>query len=1080
MKEIKEYINELEKNIRLENATEHTHRPALKSLLESIDTDLMAINEPRRTKVGAPDYVVFRGNTIIGYIEAKDIGKSLDDVEETEQLKRYLGSLDNLILTDYLEFRWYVQGIHRMTVKIGKKERDNKIKVNKDNISSLKELLDAFLAYEAPVILNAEQLAAKMAAYSRLIRDVIIKIFDTESTNIGFLHQQLEGFREILLRDLTPSQFADMYAQTICYGLFASRFNSDTKEVFTRKNAGYNIPRTNPFLRKMFNHVAGPDLDDRIVWIVDDISKMFNSIDIKELLKNFGKSTGQSDPVLHFYETFLAAYDPNLRDIRGVYYTPEPVVTYIVKSIDIILKRDFKLTEGLADASTVPVTKLSRSKGEKRKTIDVHQVQIFDPATGTGTFLHGVIKHIYQSFKDNKGLWSGYVSQHLLPRLYGFEILMAPYAVAHMKLGMLLSELGYKFDTDERLRVFLTNALEEPHEITGLNLFTHWLAEESNSASEVKTHAPVMVIVGNPPYQMNSSNNGEWITKLLRGRDIYTEKSLEKTIKDPKKLLADYYKVDDKPLGESNPKSLQDDYVKFIRLSQWRIERTGYGILAFITSHTYLEGVTFKGMRQSLVKTFDDIYVIDLHGNSIKREVSPDGSKDENIFDIRQGVAIVIFVKKKRSTKIAKIYHKHLWGKRQDKYEWLNNNDISSTDWQTIRPISPNYLLSPRSNITETEYNTGWAINEIVPLHSHGVTTDRDHLVVNFKKEKLVTRIESFINPKNTDEEIREKYFGHVRGRNGRLPGDTGEWNLSLQRKAMYNDLNWRDCFEKYSYRPYDNRYVFYNANAIGRGRRNVMKHMLVDENQAIVIGRQGMVTGSTNWDVIFSSKNIVDKNLFRRGGSTVFPMFIYRDESLLHENNKTANLSSEFIKIIEKKLNLKFILENGDLSTTVSTDNVFQYIYALLHSTAYRERYADFIKADFPKVQITSNKHLFSEICKFGKCLLELHIENNPSKVLCTFPEEGNQLVETVKYTNSKVWINDKQYFDNVSLEVWDYTVGGYNVCNRWLKERVGYTLDYNELTTYMKIVSNISCTNDIMRSINDLIDKNGGFPLN
>lgn len=450
---MKQYLKNIERALVAGNATEHTHRPALKELVQSMAEGITATNEPKRVKCGAPDFIVTRGETPLGYIEAKDVGEPLDKIEHSEQMRRYRESLGNLILTDYLEFRWYVRGQPRLTARLAKVGANGKLRVEKDGEKQIAQLLNAFLHARVPTVASPKELAMRMAALARLIRDTIRRAFEDEDKG-GSLHQQMEGFRKVLLHDLTTEQFADMYAQTICYGLFAARCNARGGKRFTRQHAAYDLPKTNPFLRKMFSHIAGPDLDDRIVWAVDDLAELLHRTDISAILQDFGKRTRREDPVVHFYETFLAAYDPALRETRGVYYTPEPVVSYIVRSVDHILKTDFGLPEGLAHAGKIKV----KSRDGKGKS-EVHKVLILDPAAGTGTFLYNVIDHIYESFKGNRGLWSGYVSEHLLPRLFGFELLMAPYAVAHMKLGLQLAELGYDFKADERLRIYLTNSL---------------------------------------------------------------------------------------------------------------------------------------------------------------------------------------------------------------------------------------------------------------------------------------------------------------------------------------------------------------------------------------------------------------------------------------------------------------------------------------------------------------------------------------------------------------------------------------------------------------------------------------------
>jgi len=627
---LKTYLAAVEQAHRAGNATEHTYRPAFKALIEALaGHGVTAVNEPRQIDCGAPDFIVVRGTVPLGYIEAKDIGIDLGKVEKSEQLTRYRESLGNLVLTDYLEFRWFLDGELRLTASLPGPDKNGRIRWSDNAASEVAQLLEQFLVADIPLKSTPHDLATRMAKLAQLIHGLITQAFRSEQGE-GELHAQFEAFRKVLIESLTIEQFADMYAQTLAYGLFAARCNAPAAG-FTRQSAASQLPRTNPFLRKLFNSIAGPDLDPRVSWAVDQLAELLARADMSAILEDFGRRTRREDPVVHFYETFLAAYDPKMREARGVYYTPEPVVNYIVRSVDGLLQREFGLKEGLAHAGKVRWKSLkaetSHGKRKSSTTIEekeswVHRVQILDPATGTGTFLYAVIQKIRERFEGNAGAWPGYVAEHLLPRLFGFELLMAPYAVAHMKLGLELEQSGYDFSSNERLGVFLTNSLEEAHEKTGLPLFTQWLADESQAASRIKRDVPVMVVLGNPPYSGHSANKGEWIEDLM-----------------------DEYKQSAELKKPAQAKWLSDDYVKFIRFAQWRIEQTGHGILAFITNHGYLDNPTFMDMRESLLKSFDAIYLYDLHGSSKKKERALDGGKDENVFDIQQGVAIGIFVK---------------------------------------------------------------------------------------------------------------------------------------------------------------------------------------------------------------------------------------------------------------------------------------------------------------------------------------------------------------------------------------------------------------------------------------------------
>ena len=1086
MTAISDYLKKIEKAYTAGNATEHTHRPALKELIESMAAGITATNEPRRVKCGAPDFIVTKKQTPLGYIECKDIGKSLAEVERTDQMKRYRESLSNLILTDYLEFRWYVGGQYRLTVQLAA-VADGKIKPVKNAEQALQELFSTFLTTSIPTVNSPKDLAVRMAALARLIRDIMKAAFNEENLTGDEpdpLHEQLDGFRKVLIHDLSPEQFADMYAQTICYGLFAARCNADSSERFTRQNAGFDLPKTNPFLRKMFDYIAGVNLDERIVWAVDDLAELLHHTDMEAILKDFGKHTRQEDPVVHFYETFLAAYDPKMREARGVYYTPEPVVSYIVRSIDHILKTDFKLQDGLADA-----TKIKVSQTTSKKKIDVHKVQILDPATGTGTFLYGIIDHIYNDFKDDKGMWSSYVSQHLLPRFFGFELLMAPYAVAHMKLGLQLKQSGYDFKSAERLRIYLTNTLEEAHAMSGLPLFTQWIAEEANAASDIKKDAPVMVVLGNPPYSGHSANTGEWISNLLRGNDTQTG---QKT--------GNYFEVDGQPLGERNPKWLNDDYVKFIRFAQWRIEQTGYGILAFISNHGYLDNPTFRGMRQSLMQTFDDIYILDLHGNSKKKERCPDGSEDKNVFDIQQGVAIGIFIKRTSSkTGLATVRHSDLWGKRElfekvndenklvgGKYHWLAENDTKTTSWSQLLPQSPMYLFVPQDMSMKAEFDNCVSISEIFKVNNVGIVTSRDSLTIHLSKEAAWFTINDFVSL--AEEVARDKYH---------LGTDAIDWKVIRAQNDLKQSGISKEKIATILYRPFDDRYTYYTGNSGGfhcRPRSDVMRHILAGENLSLIFMRQ--VALQAKYSHFLVTNHIVDNRAFysNKGIMNIAPLYLYKTDKtngMLFEDtfateNRKHNLSTKFTEDFAAQLKMKFMSDGkGDRKNSFGPEDIFNYMYAIFHSSTYRSRYAEFLRMDFPRLPLTSNPELFRKLCLLGDELVSLHLMEKQGKKITGYPVTGDSAVETVRYTEpqcetrGRVWINSTQYFDGVPKEVWEFHVGGYQVCAKWLKDRKGRKLTYDDLTHYQQIVSALAETIMLMKNIDAAITASGGWPI-
>ena len=1086
------YLTTLQKDLARGNATEHTHRTALKILIEELYPEIIATNEPKRIKSGAPDYVLEKGETPIGYIEAKDVGVSLDKTEKTEQLGRYFEGLGNLILTDYLEFRWYVEGEHRQTVKLAS-FNNNQVTLDNNALEGFELLLSGFMEATVPTISSPQALAKKMASLAKQIKYSIIKAFDSEDLTDDEpdpLHDQYDAFKEILLKDLTEQEFADMYAQTITYGLFAARTSPTFEPPFTRYKASHDIPKTNPFLQEMFRQMAGPDLPVSLDWIVDDLVNLLAHADIDSILSDFGKRTRTEDPVVHFYETFLAAYDSKMREARGVYYTPEPVVSYIVRSVDHILKTDFGLGDGLADTSKVKVKESEaktldergRKKSYVRKYKDVHKVQILDPATGTGTFLHGVVDQIHETVSQNygDGAWSQYVGEHLLPRLHGFELLMAPYTVAHMKIGLQLQELGYDFSGRERLGIYLTNALEEAQEFPSLPLFGQLIARESQDAGQVKGDSPVMIVLGNPPYSGVSSNNGAWISDLLKGKDVKSRNSKGKP--DAYDVVENYFEIDGKPLGERNPKYLNDDYVKFIRFSQWRIEQTGYGVLAFVTNNGYLDNPTFRGMRESLFKTFDKIYIFDLHGSAKKQETTLEGLNDKNVFDIQQGVSVGIFIKTTSNSTKTKVYRADLLGKRTEKYNYLWEENISTTDWTELNPQAPWYLFAPLDESLIPELDECWQTSQIWLQTTSGIKTHRDHFVVSFEEEELMRRINDFRNLEISDSEISGTY---------RLK-DTSSWKLNDSRKHLASLENADSHLIQYTYRPFDNRHYYHHEYVVDRPRSEVMNNVVNMKNFVLGLGRQGLAVNDDSWSLVTISKKPIDTNVYRRGGVNVFPLYLYSDLTNLFDqstdgtNGRKPNLNPEFIEDVSKRIKLVFIEDGqGDLEENFGPEDVFYYIYAIFHSPNYRERYAEFLNIDFPRLPLTSNLALFRSMVALGQELVQHHLLEQTKSIGVRFEGEGDNVVDKLSFkledesNLGRVYINKTQFFSGVPSEVYEFYVGGYQVLNKWLKDRKGRELSFDDLKHYQNIVGSLSETIRLMTEIDVTIEVNGGFPI-
>ena len=972
------YLDEINKKLKTGKATEPTYYPALQYLIES-QHNVQAINQPQRVKCGAPDFIIEKNKIPIGYIEAKDIDTNLAQVEKSEQLERYLSSLNNLILTDYLTFKWYINGKHRDTVKIGEKVSNRIIPIPKKE-NEFEQLISSFLSVAAPTITTAEELAKNLANKTKIINTSILKTFELNDSDSQWLHKWLKAFQDVLLKNLKKEEFSDMFSQTLTYGFFAAWIHDNDKIEFSRFSAAKILPKTNPFLRKLFAQFVQKDMPDTIDWAVDEIVEILKHTDRKKILQHFNIGNRKDDPVVHFYETFLSAYNPKLKEMRGVYYTPQPIVSYIVKSTDLILKKHFKKEKGLADDETL----------------------ILDPATGTGSFLFKVLEQINSNFKHNKGIWNSYVSDKLLKRLYGFEILMAPYSVAHLKLGMQLQDTDYNFKKDERLAVYLTNTLEEAAKKSQQLLF-EWISDEANKASDIKKDKPIMVILGNPPYSGESANKGKWINNLLRGSDLITGKS-----------VSNYFKCDGYPLKERNSKWLNDDYVKFIRFAQWRIEQTGYGVISFITNHSFLENITFRGMRESICQTFDEIYILNLHG-SVRKKQQIKKCKDENVFDIQQGVSINFFIKKRTESsrkKKAKVFRSDILGARSQKYDFLSKNTINNTQWTEVKPVSPYYFFKIQDHNLWSEYNVSWKISDIFYSKSIGIVTARDSLTIHFSAKEAWNTVQTFSSL--TAEEARHKY---------NLKKDSDDWQIALAQKDLKNSRLLKENIHAICYRPFDKRFTYYTGQSKGfhcRPREKTMKHMLSKENIALNICRQ---TNTEKWSHVLVTDNLTEAcYISNKTREVSYTMPLFRDGN---EITSSVNLKTDLINALEKAYKARF-KETGlsKTSNEFTAKEVFYYIYAVLYSNSFRNKFGSVLKIDFPRVPFINNKRVFKKLSGFGEQLVSYHTLNNKTKSKVNFPEKGSNIIDKIKFNKSEAWINKNQYFNGVSLNVWNFNL--------------------------------------------------------
>ncbi|WP_202392089.1 type ISP restriction/modification enzyme [Pontixanthobacter gangjinensis] len=929
-------------------------------------------------------------------------------------------------------------------------------------------MLQARLAEFASItplsVTSSKRLAELMAGKAALIKEIMgnALVADMKAKGAGFgstdLIGQYEAFKANLIHDITVAEFADIYAETIAYGLFAARLHDESLDTFTRTEALDLLPKSNPFLRALFVYIAGPNLDERLRRVVDDLCAVFLAADMEQVLRHFGKVTKREDPFLHFYETFLAEYNPAKRKARGVWYTPEPVVNFIVRAVDEVLKTEFGLADGLADTSRISVdwdTGQNDPKTGKPATIkkEVHRVQILDPATGTGTFLAEAVKLIAERVKGiAPGQWSNYVENDLIPRIHGFELLMASYAMCHMKLDMILTGLDYKpSDKPPRLGVYLTNSLEEGERVEQ-TLFglSRAIADEAKAASDIKRKTPIMCVMGNPPYNISTVNNGVWIKEKIK---IYKKGLSEKKI------------------------NLDDDYIKFIRFAQNMIDNNGDGIIAMITNNSFLSGVTHRRMRFELMQSFQKITILNLHGDSNKKETSPDGSVDENVFDIRQGVSIAIFQKLHQSNSDCVVKSADLFGKRGGKYKSLARLENQSTKFEEIEPKSPYYFFTPKDFREAEKYDSGFRISDLIPLFNTGVKTDRDPLFLGFEKSKIQERFKTLLGGK-FDTEFARKY----------RVSDSGSYKIT----RYITDVSYDESkLTKILYRPLDQRHIYYDDGIVSRAGYKVMRHVESQPNLLLVLPKYATdEPGATVADCIAGHKSFGAYDI-----NYAFPLYLYPDLNSL-DNAVALNIHPKLYNKIRKAAGLTGPIPAPDSATVESGAfraasgdarpdevKVFDYIYGVLHCPSYRENYAEFLKIDFPRVPFPSSPEMFRTLSEQGEALRRLHLMEGatigeaPYSFDGEAPEGQDCMVDKPRFEGGKVWINGKgtdgQYFGNVPEVSWGFPIGGYQPAQKWLKDRKGRKLTYDDIRHYQKIIKILAETDRIMRGIEMPLDE-------
>lgn len=1040
------YVESVNNIFQTGETTEHSFRGSLENLLKAVlpqnkknQPVIQIINEPKRKAYGAPDFEIRKGDVIISFLETKDLFdkdlRGIDDKKHKEQFDRYKKAINTIAFTDYLEFVLFEKGEEILSARIAE-HIDGKIVLASDEeqIANFAKIIQILVNAEPQPIKSAKVLAETLAAKAKVIASIlsiaIAKQPNARTKEDEDLHVKIDAFKKFLVHDMSEEQFADFYAQTIVYGMFIARIYDKTPSSFSLQEASELIPSINPFLRKIFRQLALAELHSSVKWIVEELVEIFKVTEMKRILHNYKK-----DPLVHFYEDFLSEYNPKIREEFGVWYTPIEVVNFIVDSVDYILRTELNIKEGLADNSMIEYNGKS-----------THRVQILDPATGTGTFLAVAAEKIKANYLGQEGLWSEDVIHHIVPRLNAFEYLMAPYTMAHLKLS---TTLGLDKLTDEhidRLNIYLTNSLEEDHPETELP-FAKFITDESNAANLIKRETPVMVVMGNPPYNEKSANTGEWIMNLMD--DYKQEPGMRRVqVSRNKKTGKITYK---NTLKGANPKGINNDYCKFIRLGQNFVDRTKEGVLAYITANTYLDSRLFRGMRYELMTKFDKIYIINLHGSTMRNE-STEKTIDQCVFNIRQGVAIILMVKSRMGNtgELAKVFYKDLYGKRNYKLSYLIEHTLLDVDFVELNPSAPLYTFRIVDPQLRVQYNKGFNVASLIPQKVQGFTSDKDNVAIQYEKEEIYHILQEMRSDKSS--EVLREELGIK---------DTRDWKLDGARVLLKNNENWQKYITQVQYRPFDIRWSYLNKILVTYPRPLIQNSIFGKNNLVLCIGQQGNVMGDDEWALAYISTLPADKNIVPRGGVYLFPLYIYDEIGFCQ-----PNFSYEIIQKIENAIGLNM----QDMNTTERIEggfmpiDLFDYIYAVLHSTTYRDTYHDFLQNDFPTIPYPVSANYFFEMASLGKRLRNLHQLEGIEKadIITTYPilaQKDNNVVrrrkfEEIEEGSGRVWVNDDQYFDGVPTEAWNMIIAGYQPLDKWLKDRTNKHLTGEEIIHYQKMV--------------------------
>ena len=993
-------------------ATEISYRSAQEKLLRDAAAALAAeneigesfeiLNEPQREGgAGAPDFrVAARGHGVVGYVESKAPGAHLESIARGAQMEKYRGLSENIVLTDTRVFLLLREGKIIASANLFGPDAPPRLPLAPDlakqDRDDLRRLLKRFLRYPPSALADAERLAVYLADPCRDLRDGLAAILSDPNIKATRLRGLLQEFRRCVTDKLSEEQFADVFAQTLVYGLFMARLNAPSGEQIDFHSQRH-IPQNFALVSELVDflpELQKPDYES-ILWIGEDILSIVRAIDVVEIKRSlsFGDEGSDSDPYVYFYQEFLAKYDPELRKARGVYYTPPPVVKFIVQAARDVARRDFgKL--GLADEG----------------------VCVLDFAAGTGTFL---LEAMRLELAGKEKMEREMLAREMTRNFFGFEFMIAPYAIAHLKLSQFLADAGCGLGKNDRLRVYLTNTLEPLPKETELPNLLPALSEDTRRAQKVKDKTPILAVVGNPPYSGVSQNRGAWIGGLID----------------------DYKRVDGAPLGERNSKWLQDDYVKFIRFAQWKIEQAKRGVVAIVTNHAFLDNPTFRGMRQSLLSTFDRLYFLDLHGNSKKRERAPDGGKDENVFDIQQGVAISILVKNPEA-KEKGVFHADFWGTRGSKYESCLASTIDSVRWRKIAPSKPQYLFVARDEKKAKKYDLHWSLRDIFSESGAGITTAHDSFSIDISADELRRRFEQFKSSPRDAEKLHERFA--IAKKKG--------WNILAGWDNLQEVSDLSTLVESIAYRPFDNRSIFYESKLVWRVVRKIMRHMLDGDNIGIVSVRQ--VKAGKTWQHCFVANRLMESTCISTRTSEIgylYPLYL-RDEK---SGVRIENLSPDFRLWIDSRYGRAF-----------SARDILNCIYAVLHSPDYRRRYADFLRADFPRAPFPQAASEFARLAQIGGALVDAHLLATPKIKIGDLARrlrgEGDLTIDKCKHdaVRDRLYFNADGYFESLPREVWEFEIGGYQPLKKYLQARKGRELSMRDKDTIRAAANAIAFT--------------------